>query len=126
MTVDKNNNFRKATDLGSFSSTQVLRARNSIGPKDTADVFKFTIQPGLGFNASSSFRSKGGSLNVSFFALNPLTNAITPTAAPTLVKAGRTDSTFPFPATDAPVTFFVKFDKPTADVNFRFVLRPIA
>jgi hypothetical protein len=123
---DKNNNFRRATDLGVFSNTQVLRARNSIGPKDTADVFKFSILPTTGFRASSSFRSRGGSLNVSFFILNPLTNQITPTAAPTTIRAGNASTPFDFPATDAPLTFFVRFDKPTADVNFRFVLRPIA
>jgi hypothetical protein len=126
MTIDKNNNFRRATDLGAFSSTQVLRAKNSIGPRDTVDVLKFTVQPTTGFRASSTFRSKGGTLNVSFFVLNPLTNQITQTAAPTTIRAGRTDSTFDFPPTDAPLTFFVRFDKPTADVNYQFRLRPLA
>jgi hypothetical protein len=124
--MKSNNSFRKATDLGSFSSTQVLRAKDLIGASDTADVFKFTVLPTLAFRASSVLKSKGGSLNVSFFALNPLTNAIVATAAPVTVKAGRTGGAFDFPATDAPLTFFVRFDKPTQDVNYRFTLKPIA
>jgi hypothetical protein len=130
---DRNNNFRKATDLGSFSSTQVLRTRNSIGSKDTADVFKFTVPPTFGFRASAVFKSKGGSLNVSFFALNPLNNQIapiptpiSPTGAPVTFKPGKSTPPFEFPASDVPLTFFVRFDKPTADVNYRFILRPSA
>jgi hypothetical protein len=121
----KNNTFRKATDLGSFSSSQVLRSpRDTIGASDKADVFKFTVAPTLAFKASSSLKSKGGNLTVSFFFQNPLTNAITPTIAPSVVKAGKSGGVFDFPATNVPLTFFVKFDKPTQDVTYRFTLKP--
>jgi hypothetical protein len=121
-----NNTFRKATDLGSFSTTKVLRTKDAIGSTDKADVFKFTVEPTLAFRASSAFKSKGGALTVSFFVLNPLTNKPTATVAPAVIKAGKTAAAFEFPATNVPLTFFVKFDKPTQDVGYRFTLKPIA
>jgi hypothetical protein len=121
-----NNSFRRATDLGTFSSTNVLRSKQDvIGTADKVDVFKFTVNPTLAFKASSSLRSKGGNMTVSFFFQNPLTNAITPTVAPSVVRAGRSGGNFDFPATNVPLTFFVKFDKPAQDVRYRFTLKPV-
>jgi hypothetical protein len=122
-----NNSFRRATDLGTFSSSQVLRLpQDTIGATDKADVFKFTITPTLAFKASASFNAKGGGLSVSTFFINPLTNQRTPAAAPFALRAGKSSTTFDFPATNAPITFFVKFDKPTKDVKYRLTLSPVS
>jgi hypothetical protein len=88
-------------------------------------VFKFTVAPTLGFRANSVLNSKGGNMNVSFFVLNPLNNQITPTVAPSRVKPGKSGGDFDFPATNVPLTFFIKFDKPTQDVRYRFALKPL-
>jgi hypothetical protein len=122
-----NNTFRRATNLGAFSNSQVLRSgSDTLGASDKADVFKFTIAPTFAFKASSSLKSKGGSLTVSFFFENPATGQISPTIAPAVVKAGKSGGVFDFPATNVPLTFFVKFDKPTQDVKYSFTLKPAA
>jgi hypothetical protein len=121
-----NNTFGRATDLGAFSNSQVLRSpQDTIGASDKADVFKFTVAPTLAFKASSSLKSKGGNLTVSFFFQNPATGQISSTIAPAVVKAGKSGGDFDFPATNVPLTFFVKFDKPTQDVKYRFTLKPV-
>jgi hypothetical protein len=121
-----NNTFRRATDLGVFTGTQALRSKQDvIGASDKSDFFKFTVNPTTGFRASSLLRSKGGNMTVSFFIQNPATNAITLAGAPSVVRAGKTGGSFEIPATPAPLTVFVKFDKPTQDVKYRFTLKPL-
>jgi hypothetical protein len=121
-----NNSFRRATNLGSFSSAQVLRSpQETLGSSDKVDVFKFTLAPTLAFRTSASFNSKGGNLRVSTFVQNPLTNQFVPTTNPFVLKAGRSNLPFDFQATSVPLTFFVRFDKPTKDIKYRFTLKPI-
>jgi hypothetical protein len=121
-----NNNFRRATDLGTFTSAQVLRSpQETLGRTDKVDVFKFTLAPTLAFRASASFRAKGGNLSVSTFFQNPLTNQITVATAPSVLRARRSSIDFDFPSTSAPITFFVRFDKPTRDVKYNFTLKPV-
>ncbi|MBW4514748.1 MAG: hypothetical protein KME11_05935 [Timaviella obliquedivisa GSE-PSE-MK23-08B] len=124
--MKSDNTFRKARDLGSFNSTQALRAKDMIGPSDKADVYKFTLTPTFGFRASGSFKSQGGSMRFSLFLLNPLTNKPTAIAAPAIINAGKNVSNSNFPATNMPFTFFIKFDKPTQNVKYQFALKPLA
>jgi hypothetical protein len=122
------NNFSKAKDLGLFSAAQGLRGLGDLGPKDKVDVVKFTISAPTAFTARSSFKAKGGNLNVSFFYADPLNGgaivALPGLPTQTFQAGKRVKGSFPITASPVPITVYVKFDKPTQDLKYNFSFKP--
>jgi hypothetical protein len=123
--MPSDNSFRKALDLGAFSSTQPLRGSNVIGPDDKVDFVKFSLAPNPGFSARASFNAKGGKLTAALFFRNPLNGAFTPVSTPLRLKAGKSSSDFQLPATNIPLDLFIRFDRPTQEVNYRFSIKAL-
>ncbi|MCU0566801.1 MAG: hypothetical protein MUF49_09415 [Oculatellaceae cyanobacterium Prado106] len=118
------NSFRKARVIGSLGSsvTAPLRASDRLSNDDRRDVYRFNLLPGNAFQARSSFRSRGGSLDVQFFFRNPETRGIESLTTRQTLRPGRASNVITLPTNQlsTPLQIFIRFDRPTRNVRYRF------
>jgi hypothetical protein len=120
------NTFATARDIGSFgASGGSILARGRIGRFDPVDVYRFTIRAGSAFNAQASTLVRGGSLNFSTYFKSPETGRITLAQTVTIPPSNGT-STTAFPSLPMNGTFYIKFDRPTQNVNYRVSFTSLA